>query len=83
LKIGVVVTVVYVAVAYGAEFITGHTESWHAVGVTDAWLDLTSGALNQIAKGIATVALTIGLAIPSLQGKAVVKKENQDHDHQA
>lgn len=78
MKIGLVVTVVYVAVAYGAEFITGHTESWHAIGVGDAYLDLTSGGLNQIAKGIATIALTVGLAIPSLQGKAVVKKENPE-----
>lgn len=78
MKVGLVVTVVYVAVAYGAEFITGHVESWHAIGVSDAYLDLSSGALNQVAKGIATVALTVGLAIPSLQGKPVVKKENAD-----
>lgn len=79
MKVGLVVTVVYVALEAGSRYFTGHAASFHEVGVGAATLDLITGALDEAAAGIATVALTVGLAIPSLQGKPVVpKKENQD-----
>ena len=74
MKIGLIVTIVYVAVSYGGEYIVGHSDALVSVGVSTSAQELISGALGQIGRGIATIALTLGLALPALRGESVVKK---------
>lgn len=74
-NIGLLVTVAYVAVTYGAAYISAHTGSLHAVGVGDPAIDLIAGALQDIGRAIATIALTIGLALPAIRGEPIVSKD--------
>lgn len=74
-KIGLIVTIVYVALEYGGRYVTGHSASLDAIGVGAAPQDLIAGALNEAAAAIGVVALTVGIAIPSIKGEPVVKKD--------
>lgn len=74
MKVGLYVTVLYVALAYGSGYITGFSADWLAVGVGEHVQNLIAGGLDQTAKAIATVALTLGLAMPALRGDSVVPK---------
>ena len=77
MKIGLVVTIVYVAVVGVSEFISGNASGLSQVGISVAAQELVASAMTKIAAGIATVALTVGLALPSLKGAAIVPKEEE------
>jgi len=71
-KVGLIVTIIYVALEGASRYFTGHAASFNAVGVGPAPLDLLTGALDEASAGIAAISMTIGLALPSLRGKPVV-----------
>ena len=77
MKIGLIVTIVYVTVVGIGEYISGNSVGLSQVGIGEATQTLVASAMTKIAAGIATVALTVGLALPSLKGQAIVPQEEE------
>ena len=72
--IGLYVTIVYVTVTGAAAYVLGNQDALNDVGVGDATIQLISGALLAISGAIATIALTVGLVLPSIRGEPIVSR---------
>ena len=73
-SIGIVVTVVYVSVVGAAGFVLGHQSDLLDVGMGQPTINLVSGALLAISSAIATIAMTVGLVLPSIRGENIVNR---------
>lgn len=73
-NIGLLVAIVYTALAYGSGYITSYAPDLIAVGVGQHVQNLVSGAFTEIAKAIGAIALWIGFALPSIRGESIVSK---------
>lgn len=67
MRVGLWVTIIYVAFALGGEYLAEQALNLQAVGIGTATQALASAALAKAAIGISIVSMTVGIALPSIQ----------------
>ena len=73
MKVGLWVTLAFVAVSLGGDYLSENTEALEAIGIGEPVQTLVSSALAKVGVGIGAIAMTFGLALPSVQ-KAQAKE---------